>query len=284
MSQLLACIDDSRYTRSVLDHAAWAASRTGATVELLHVLERHPERASVTDFSGAIGMDAGGALLTQLAALDEERGKLAAQQGESLLDAAVAHLHERGVAPVQAHLRHGTLVDVLDDARFDSDLLVMGKRGEAADFARMHLGSSLERVLRASDRPVLVASRAWHPPRRVLVAFDDSPGAVKAAALAADHALLAGLECHVVMAAADGADTGPALARAREPLQRAGMDCTVAAVVGDPADALPAYADAHDVDLLVMGAYGRSRVRELLLGSTTATLLRRCLLPVLVVR
>jgi nucleotide-binding universal stress UspA family protein len=37
----------------------------------------------------------------------------------------------------------------------------------------------------------------------------------------------------------------------------------------------------HSTDLLVMGAYGHSRVRELLLGGTTRTVLQSMTIPVL---
>lgn len=38
------------------------------------------------------------------------------------------------------------------------------------------------------------------------------------------------------------------------------------------------------IDLLVMGAYGHSRIRSMLLGSTTTQLLRTCPIPVLLLR
>ena len=42
--------------------------------------------------------------------------------------------------------------------------------------------------------------------------------------------------------------------------------------------------EAHAVDLLVMGAYGHSRIRSMILGSTTTHLLRTCQVPVLLLR
>ena len=39
MTRILACIDASIYATSVVDHAAWAADRLGAEIEVLHVEE-----------------------------------------------------------------------------------------------------------------------------------------------------------------------------------------------------------------------------------------------------
>ena len=38
------------------------------------------------------------------------------------------------------------------------------------------------------------------------------------------------------------------------------------------------------IDLLVMGAYGHSRVRSLIIGSTTTEMIRACKIPVLLFR
>jgi nucleotide-binding universal stress UspA family protein len=46
------------------------------------------------------------------------------------------------------------------DVEGDARVILIGKRGEAADFAKGHLGSNLERIVRASHKPVFVASRA----------------------------------------------------------------------------------------------------------------------------
>jgi len=49
----------------------------------------------------------------------------------------------------------------------------------------------------------------------------------------------------------------------------------------DPADLLLNYAADNSADLLVMGGYGRSRLRELVLGGFTRHILRHMTLPVL---
>jgi hypothetical protein len=63
MNKILACIDPAGNTDAVIDWAAWAALRLGSPLEFLHVLERHPEVAAVSDFSGTIGVDAQESLL-----------------------------------------------------------------------------------------------------------------------------------------------------------------------------------------------------------------------------
>lgn len=49
MKKILACIDGRGNTDAVTDWAAWTAVRLGASLEFLHVLERHPEHAQASE-------------------------------------------------------------------------------------------------------------------------------------------------------------------------------------------------------------------------------------------
>lgn len=159
---------------------------------------------------------------------------------------------------------------------------MIGKRSEAADFARGHLGANLERVVRGSALPVLVAARAFRPLSRFLLAYDSGPAALKAVDYAARQSLLQALDCHLVTVAASGA--GPSLENPAAMLRNGRLQVATEVLHGEPKGAIAAYVEAAGIDLLVMGAYGHSRMRNLLVGSTTTALLRACRVPVLVFR
>lgn len=282
MARILACTDGSLYAASVYDHAAWAAGRMGvAAVQVLHVIERAADDVPV-DRSGTLGFDASEELLKELVALDAARGRVALQRARAILADAKRRLEEAGVTEVTTTQRHGALVDTVTEFEEGASLVVIGKRGEAADFAKGHLGASLERVVRASRVPVLVAARAFRPIRRFLIAYDGGPAALKAVEYAARQPLLKGLECHLVTVAPSGG--GAALDQPAALLGRGGLGVTVQTLHGEPEQAISAYVGAAEIDLLVMGAYGHSRIRTLLIGSTTTALLRACRIPVVVFR
>lgn len=284
MKTLLACLDDSIYTQSVIDHAAWAAGRLDGQLELMHTLERHPERAQTANLSGSIGLGAKSDLLSELAALDEQRSKLSLQHSHALLAGAAERARLHGATKVHERLRHGDLIDALVEFEPTYDLLVMGKRGASANMAKLHLGSNLERAVRAIHRPILVASRAFKPIGRLLIAFDGSASARKAVELAAHSPLLAGLECHLVMAGAESPAHGAHMSWARELLDAAGVAVRAEVIPGHADAVIADYVRTHSIDLVAMGAYGHSRVRQLIVGSTTTTMVRSCLVPILLVR
>jgi len=284
VSKLIALIDGSIYSQSVCDHAAWAAARMRAAVEVLHVLGRRDVSSAPVNLSGNLNADARDTLLAELAELDAQKAKLSQRRGRVILDEAKARMAADGIVDVTARLRHGDLVETLLEFEVDADLVVIGKRGEAADFAKLHLGSNLERAVRSSRKPILVAARAFRPVRRFLIAFDGGRSALKAVDHVARSPVLAGLECRVLTVGADTAETRKCLDDAVAML-RAGGYTVEAGIEAGQADAVIARrVETDDIDLLVMGAYGHSRIRSLIIGSTTTEMVRACKIPVMLFR
>lgn len=282
MTKILACVDASLYGASVCDHAAWAAAQLKTDVQLLHVLDRAPD-AAPTDVSGSIGLGASEHLLASLAKLDEDRGRLRLERGRAILSEAEMRVRKQGVAGVTTLLRHGGLVDTVHEFEADARLVVLGKRGEHADFAKLHLGGSVEQVVRASKLPVLVASREFRPIRRLLIAFDGGPSSRKAVDFLVSDPAFGAYECHLVHAGRPRADD-PHLAWARERLSGWGGAHHVVEHSGEPEAVIETYAREHAIDLLVMGAYGHSPIRRFIIGSTTTAMIRIANLPVLLFR
>ena len=274
--KLVAFVDGSVYSASVCDHAAWISQRTGAAVELIHVLGRR-EAADTHDHSGAIRLGARTALLQELAALDAQRAKLISQRGRAILDAA-------GVSDVTTRLRHGGIVETVGEVEPDARMILIGKRGEAADFAKGHLGSNLERIVRASQKPVFIASRAFKPISRVLVAHDGGASARKAVEHIALSPLFQGLAVHVVTVGQVTPDVTKGLADAKAIVEGAGLEAETSALSGQPETALGRLVEEAPFGMLVMGAYGHSRIRSLVIGSTTTAMIRSCKVPVVLMR
>lgn len=284
MKNLLACTDGSPYATSVYDHAAWVANRTGAAIQLLHTLDPHHERADRADLSGNLTTDDSDDLLQEFVRIEEARSKLARERGKRILEAAKTQLADLTKVPVDVVQQHGQLVEAVTRLESKADLLVVGKRGESADFAKMHLGSNLERVLRASTRPVLVASRQFRPIQRFLIAYDGGPSIEKALAHALNEPLLKGLECHLVRVGKLDSNAEWFTNEAAGKLRKAGYETQVHLIPGHPEEAISGLVTKLSIDLLVMGAYGHSRIRNLILGSTTTALVRTCLIPILMFR
>src|SRR5690554_5830937 len=105
------------------------------------------------DLSGHIGLGAREHLLEELAQLDEQRARVAREQGRLMLQAARAWAVESGVDEPSTRQRNGTLVETLVELEGEMRLLVIGKRGETAHQDSGHLGSNLVRTARSRLEP-----------------------------------------------------------------------------------------------------------------------------------
>jgi nucleotide-binding universal stress UspA family protein len=165
-----------------------------------------------------------------------------------------------------------------------ADLLVLSQDDPESDNAGL-----LEAVVFDSGRPVLAIPFAGNfksVGKRVLVGWNASREASRA--LHDALPLISKAETVTVFLAnpkhgLDGHGEEPGADIARH-LARHGMKAEVAKAIADdvPDSALLLnHASDMGADLLVMGAYGHSRLREFILGGMTRSLLREMTVPVL---
>lgn len=283
MDKIIGLVDASLYAASVCEHAAWISERTGAPVELLHVMGRR-QGTDRQDLSGTIRLGARTRLLEELATLDAQRARISNEHGRAILDDARALAERAGAVDVTTRLMQGDLIETVAELQSETRVVVIGKRGEAADFAKGHLGSNLERIVRISQKPVLVAARAFRPIDKVLIAFDGGASSMKAIDYIAGSPLYRDLSLHLVSVGSADADRQRRLDAAASRLREAGLSAETRQVEGQPESALARLVETEGFGMLVMGAYGHSRIRSLMIGSTTSEMVRSCKVPVLLFR
>ena len=284
MSKILACIDASPYAQSVCDLAAWSAHRLEAHVDLLHVVQRKSAVGGRADLSGAIGLGVKSDLLEELTQIEETESRLAIQAGRALLNAAVEYIQRAGVDDVTPIHRHGGIIETILEFELDSRLVIMGKRGASAQFARAHLGSKIERVLRASTKPILIAPETVDDIKQIVVAYDASVSAKRALDLAISSPLFQDLEPHILMAGDDNQRNRNELDSVRSQFSNSARSATVSLMAGSPETVITTDLNANPDSLLIMRAYGHSPLRNLIVGSTTTAMIRTVDGPILLIR
>ena len=281
MKKILICTDGSGYSMEACRTGAWLAKETDAVLELLYVSDvRQFEIPVIADLSGSIGVQPYDGMLAQMHELERLKSDFIWKESLKIFEAA-------GLAQrVSYHHEVGLLVDLIERYEAEADLVLLGKRGESAQFAKEHMGSMLERVVRAAQRPCLVTSRKFKPIERVAVAFDGGASTLKALDFIASVEPFRSLEIHL-LSVAEGYPETPAvqaLSKAKEILEGKGLSPNSQLLTGEVELAIADYVRDAEMDLLVLGAYGHSKIREFLIGSTTTELLRSCHVPVLCFR
>ena len=168
------------------------------------------------------------------------------------------------------------------------DLTIIGQPSSEGANGKQHT-ALYEELLFHSGRPVLVVPWAGHPkpkPRTAIVAWDASSTAARA--LSDAMPILSLTEKVIVLVATDdrqsdlGTDPGTDIAHH---LARHDLNVEVRRIPLDPetptADLLLSQSADLGADLMVMGGYHHSRMREVLFGGVTRTVIKTMTVPVL---
>lgn len=270
---ILVHCDAGKKVAQRLSVAVELAQRFGARLIGAHV--RTPFEAPAF-FDGTMPMDSLFAAYESAAKADEATAKAA-------FDKAIKGTH----LPSEWRVTEGHVDDQLAVQARYADLLVLGQNDPDADAP---VPPALpESVVLATGRPALVVPHIGTgsaPGKTVMLCWNASRESARAASDAlpflqkAEKVIVLVIDPRTSEAghgAEPGADVGTWLARhgVQVSVQRdVAADSDVGGVI------LSRAAD-HGVDLIVMGLYGHSRLREMVLGGASRTLLESMTVPVL---
>jgi nucleotide-binding universal stress UspA family protein len=169
--------------------------------------------------------------------------------------------------PAQRLLFHGE----------DIDLILLGQQTYFHFETQAMADGTLETVLRRSHRPVVAVPRELPRDGRVMVAYDGSRPAARALESFQSSGLGKGQEVHVVSVAADEKTAARRAEEGTKFLCFHGIEAQARPLPSAeaPAELLLRQASELDASMIVLGAYGRSRVSEFLFGSITRSILSR---------
>jgi nucleotide-binding universal stress UspA family protein len=265
------------------DRAANAEARIALAAAIASREEAHLVGAAMTGMPRSMlagrSYEGSGVFLADYLRRAEERVQQALEQFKTMAD-------RLGVQSFEARSSNDDeYAGLCMQARY-ADLVVLGQAAAAEDNEGSLLPDLPDYVLLNCGRPVLLVPRTGRFPtigKRVMVAWNGSVEAAKAVTAALP--LLRGAEQVTLAVLGNSADTlgeSPGADIALY-LARHGVNVEVLRrpEAADPGKAILSLAADFNVDLLVMGAYGHSRFREMMLGGATRTILATATLPVL---
>lgn len=283
MKRIITCLDGSEISMAVSDAGNWAANKLSLPLLLLHTIEKTPQHGA-DDYTGAIGLGANSSLLEEMTKLDEKKGKLALQLGNELLESIASKAQEKGVTSVETMQRHGDIVDVLMELESKSRLTVIGRKGSDHQKEFKAIGSHIETLLRKASQPVLIVPDKFTRPKSFMIAYDGRESADRALQKVLDGGLLHKLDCHLVAIKNNEADLKIKFDNAALQLTERGLNVTTAFLEGNISEKLSAYQAENNIDLIVMGAFGHSKLRQFFVGSNTMKMLESVNVPLIILR
>ncbi len=277
IKNILVPQDGSQHSLSAVQYAVWLAGKFKATLTGLFVVDIVSiEGPFLHDISASIGFEPFLNFSAKMRDILEERGKaVLASFEEECKDASTAR---------QSLLKSGIVTNEICESAKLADMVVLGARGENEEFNSGLLGSVTEAVIRKSAKPVLVAPAKFKTPKNPILAYDGSPNASDAMHLAAELVKACNLPLTVVTVLKEGAEDRSQI-DAADYLKPYGIKAEFVELKGDNAPVrIAEYYEKKGHDLLFIGATHRSRVVEMVLGSTAEHVMRAIKGPFFLVR
>ena len=206
------------------------------------------------------------------------------QRGDSILEEFRKQCEKEGIRPDLRKVT-GLIDETIIEIGKEVDWIIIAQRGEHFPLTRGGLlGSTSEAVVRKSGKPVLITPLRFREITRLGLAYDGSPLSDNALHYAIMLSRTTNLPLSIVSVVKDDNHAIEIQTRIDALLSSHKPGAVTTIRKGKDEEEILKYTTEAPVDLLVMGAYGRSRLRELILGSTTSYVIRNTTIPVLMIR
>jgi nucleotide-binding universal stress UspA family protein len=229
------------------------------------------------DISGSLGFEPYLDFSSKMRGVLQERGK-------ALLEAFVEQAAQRAVR-ADTVLGMGIVANEIVERARTADLVMIGRRGLNERFSTGLLGGTAESVTRRCPKPVFISPLEFHEIQRPLLAYDGSSRAASSMQQAAEFCATLELPLTVLTVNRDEEQGRRVLNEASSYLQAYNVTAQFELQqTGNAPERIANFIRERGHDLLFIGAYGHSRIIEMVLGSTTEYVLRNADCPVFLYR
>lgn len=278
IKSILLAIDGSNYSEAILKYGIDLAKKTDAHLRVLTVID-----IRIFEWAVAIGVE-GFAPIIPSTTYQEESQKLLEDKAEKVLDLASKVLKKAAVS-FEVEKVSGSPVEIICDRSRLVDLVVMGSRGEFGSWRDKMLGATLEATTRLCIKSIMVTEKDYQKISHILLAYDGSNNSNKALPWAGYFAQNFNVPLTILTIDADEDNAKSNLKEATDYLASYKLRKVDTLVKdGDAEKEIVETCRETRADLIMMGSYGHSRIREAILGSTTVQVMRISPVPVLMVK
>jgi len=268
LDSLLLATDRSAFSEGAVREAINFAKKCSSRLTVMSVLETNPEYETIG--AGAYQKE------------EEEAIKY--------LESVKARAFREGLNTCETALHYGDdpyRLIVEEAAGKKADMIIIGRRGRSG-VMKMLMGSVAAKVIGHAPCKVLVVPRAARIAcRNILVATDGSEQSLAAAAEAIGIAKRYGTALIALSSSPSEIEAAEAKANVKKVVEMArkeGVPVEAATPLGRSHEVIVETAGGRGVDLIVMGAYGKTGLKKLLMGSSTEKVIGHASCAVLVVR
>ncbi len=274
VKSILLAVDGSAYTDAQLKYAIQIAQSFDATVRVLSIVD-----VRIFEWAVVMGND-GFVPVMPSTVYKEESHKILDSKAEAVLDKCQSILTAEGVKHSVEKLE-GAPADIICEKSPLVDLLIIGARGEFEKWKKKLVGATADAVVREWNKPIIITPKKFNRIKKILFAYDGSERSNRALQLVG--VLATRLKTPVTVLTVHDREPirNKMLQEAKTYLEPYEVALELVGTSGTPEKEIAQVSEAKKCDLILMGAFGHSRIREAILGSTTEQVMRNAQTPVL---
>jgi nucleotide-binding universal stress UspA family protein len=277
IKSILLAVDGSVYTDSQVRHTIEIARAFDARVKVLTVVD-----IRMLEWAVQMGTD-GFVPVTPSAVYRKETRKILDEKAEAVLSKCAEMFNSAGIR-YEVEEIEGLPADIICEKARVVDLLVIGSRGEYAKWPGKMVGDTLNTVVRLWTKPIIITQKDYREINKILFAYDGSSRANRALQLGACFAENMKVPLSVVTVMDKEQIRKRHLEEARAYLEAYDISTEIIGLAGHPDKEIIRIVKDDEFGLTIIGAFGHSRIREALLGSTTEHVLRGIKSPLLLAK
>ena len=283
INKILIPTDGSANSLTALHYGLYIARKLDASLMGLYVIDVNLIQGPLlTDISGSVGMPPYEGFFDAIEkSLDEKADFILKEFQEQCQKSGIKSDVKKTIGKISPA--------IIEEAQ-QADMILMAKKGEHFHLKDGGLlGSVAESVTRNSGKPVLITPENFVEIESMALAYDGSASASKALRLSLQLSQHNAWPLSVIIITSDSNKAAALIAQVEEANQKDPdeppiADCETIILSGKESDEIIKFIREGSVELMVMGAYGHNRMRELLLGSTTSQVVRKSPIPILLLR
>ncbi len=268
-SKILLGLDGSPYAQAAIEYACQFARTYNTLITGVVIIDLPGIRSS----SGPVPIGS----THYDVQLEDQKLAETEEKAKSILDDFARICEERQVRAVLHAATGRPFSEIIEESKFH-DFILMGKRTFFEHTANETYGT-LERILKNGLAPVLAVPDSVRKIEKVLVAYDNSAPASKTVQMF----LLLGIwnACDITLLTVNNdTEAGQTLLENLAGFfESYGIKPKLVIQSGHPDTVVKSYITENDIDMLVMGSYGRKSVREFFVGSVTQHLIQETTVP-----
>jgi len=268
LETLLLATDRSEFSEGAVREAITFAKKCSSRLSVMSVLETNPEYETI----GA-------------SAYQKEE-----EEATKYLESVKSRASQEGISSCETTLYFGdnpSRLIVNEAAEKKADMIIIGRRGRSG-LMKVLMGKTAANLISQAPCKVLIVPRAARIDcRNILIATDGSTHSIAAASEAIGIAKRCGSNIIAISAMYSEEGSEEAKANVRqvvEMAQKEGITAEAWTPIGRSHDMIVETAGGRGVDLIVMGSYGKTGLKKLLMGSSTEKVIGHASCAVLVVR